>query len=183
MQDWVTNTSGHRGRTKLKRACSSGCQPAVLWRSRTGTRENPTTSGTRTEKKSTVWNCGTAMGKDSSGTTRPVRLRHSSCAKCRDFCVKIWMENALLSAAWLQAISQQSVQILATFSEAFISRQEHKSEKSFAGVLIGRFWKLAFSCIEKLHWGYLERGGVENYFTIAGSYFKFLRIIVLGFFF
>ena len=88
-QDWVTNTSGHRVRTKLKRAYSSGCQLADRLHLRTGTRVNQTTSGTRTGKKSTVWNCGIAMGKDSSGTTRPVRLRHSSCAKCRDFCGKI----------------------------------------------------------------------------------------------
>lgn len=83
-QDWAMNISGRRGQIRQKRAYSSGCQRADRLPSPTGILENRTTSGTRTGRRSIVWSCGTGMERDSSGTTRRVPLRHSSCVKCLD---------------------------------------------------------------------------------------------------
>lgn len=80
-QDWDTSTSGHLVQIRRRRGRSSGCRPDGPSRSPTGTQGNPTTSGTRTARKSTAQNCGTATVRVSSGTTRRARSRRSSCAR------------------------------------------------------------------------------------------------------
>jgi hypothetical protein len=52
------------------------------------------------------------MGRDSSGTTRPARLRHSSCVKCRDSSVSVPLCITLCPATGLQDNSRQSAHCL-----------------------------------------------------------------------
>merc|ERR1712227_481289 len=66
-----------------------------FWMS-TGTPVSPTTSDTRTERRSTAWNSGTEMERVYGGTTPPVRLRPFSCARCKQNGGEEWLRVKML---------------------------------------------------------------------------------------
>lgn len=78
------NTSGRRVPIWLMRVTFSGWPTDDRSHSLTGMLANRTTSGMKTAKKRTAWNCGIVTERGSSGMIHHVASKRSSYAKCND---------------------------------------------------------------------------------------------------
>lgn len=83
-QGWEMNTSGRQAPIWLTKVTFSGWPTDDRSHSQTGTLANRTTSGMKTAKKRTVWNCGIVMARGSSGMIHHAASRRSSYAKYND---------------------------------------------------------------------------------------------------